>query len=417
MLKRIILIGFVLFAFLAAAGCNKASKVNKSHDLTRPWQLTEFFIYAGWPLEVDCPDDEALVKALADAGFNVIMWDSSKLELCRKYNLKLMIDHGQKGWDPPGDSRWANRWREYMKKVGPLTPEMAAGHVGDDDVWGYHIFDEPRAEQFGDMAEQQTVLNEADPTHPVYINLLSGGGDYLAGFMETVKPNVLSYDFYQWWWGREGHFTNLEQYRAAALSAGIPLFCWVEINANKNAERGGGKPPPDNVVKLRQSVYTNLAYGVKGVEWFTTPTMFDHGTANINSCGRDVVAINAELKKIGPVLVKLKSTDVFHSPPVPAHTRQLPADFWIKTETKDLVLGFFKDNDNIKHNYLLIANKSIEQKLQVVLEFTLPISKVRKFHKLKGKWKTLPIYKTKGVKSVRFFLLPGDGELLKIYRK
>ncbi len=408
---------FVILALTLFIGCTDELKYKNSSDSSKGWKLDEFFIYAGWPLEVDCPDDEALIKALADLDYNVIMWDSSKLELCKKYNLKLMIDHGQKGWDPPGDSRWAQRWREYMKKVGPLTPEMAASHIGDDDVWGYSIFDEPKTEQYEDMRAQQVVFNEADPTHPAYINLFSGGGDYLAKFMETVQPNILSYDFYQWWWGREGHFTNLEQYRAAALAADIPLFCWVEINANKDSERGGGPPPADNVIKLRQSVYTNLAYGVKGIEWFTTPNIFEHGTANVTSAGKDVGVINKELKKIGPELVKLQSTEVFHTEPVPAGTKKLPANHWAQSETEDIVLGFFKEKNKTRPDYIMAANKSIENESSVLLKFTQPVSKVKKFDKIKGKWKTLSITKTADAKTVTLLLPAGDADLLKIYRK
>ena len=164
----------VLFVFVLG-GCFGEVKRTGSGESEKSWELEEFFIFAGWPLEVDCPDDEALIKALAKLDHNAIMWDTSKLELCKKYNLKLVIDHGQGDWEPPGDSRWAQRWRDYLKRVEPLTAEIAAGFIGNDDVWGYIVYDEPREEQFEDMRAQQVVLNEADPTHPAYINLHSWG--------------------------------------------------------------------------------------------------------------------------------------------------------------------------------------------------------------------------------------------------
>lgn len=406
-----IVVGFLVVLFVV--GCSDERR--RSVDAAKQWELKEFFVFAGWPHEIDCPDDEAIVKAVADLDYNVIMWDSSKLELCKKYGLKLMIDHGQKGWDPPGDSRWAVRWREYMERVGPLTPEMAASHIGDDNVWGYHIYDEPPVEKFDDMRAQQVVLNEADPSHPAYINLFSGGGDYLDQYMETVKPNFVSFDYYQWWWGNEGHYSNLEQYRAAALKADVPLFSWVEINANKDSERGEGDPPDDNLIKLRQSVYTNLAYGVKGIQWFTTPNVFEHGTANVTPEGKDVGVINKELKKIGPVLVKLRSTEVYHSLPVQEHTKQLPDDHWVETEAQGLVLGFFKDDDHAKSDYLLVANKNFEKERWVTLNFDRPVKKVRKFDKIKGKWKTLKLQRHTIRKSIKFILEPGDGDLFRIY--
>ena len=91
----------------------------------RRWELSEFLVFLGWPLEVDCPDDAALIKAAAEADFNVIMWDVGKLPLCHRYGLKLMVHHGDRGWEPEGDDEWSTRWREYMRTVGPFTPETA----------------------------------------------------------------------------------------------------------------------------------------------------------------------------------------------------------------------------------------------------------------------------------------------------
>lgn len=378
------------------------------------WQLSEFFIFAGWPLEVDCPDDEGLIRELARAGFNVIMWDIGKLPLCRKYGLRLMVDHGPKGWEPPGEGRWARRWREYMRKVGTFTPDMATEFKEDPTVWGYQIQDEPTAEQFSDMVVQLKNLNNADPNHPAYINLLSGGGDYLEAFMEVVHPNLLSYDYYQWWWGRDGHFTNLEQYRNAALKADIPLFCWVEINANPDTERGTGAPPEDNSAKLRQSVYTSLAYGVKGVEWFTTPYLFEHGTAKLTPVAADVIAINAELKNLGPELIQLESKEVFHTGPLAADTNLLPVAFPVQTQTGELLLGVFDKASDEKAGYLMVVNRSIEEEKIADIRIARPMTSVEMLSKRSGQWNPIDIKKQDVGHSVAISLSPGDGELLRI---
>ena len=59
------------------------------------WELDEFLVYMGWPGEVECPDDEALARAMSEAGINTVMWDLPKLELCRKYGLRLSVYHGE----------------------------------------------------------------------------------------------------------------------------------------------------------------------------------------------------------------------------------------------------------------------------------------------------------------------------------
>ena len=63
--------------------------------------------------------------------------------------------------------------------------------------------------------------------------------------MKTVKPNILSYDYYQYWWGKDGHFTKLEQYGKAAKDASVPLFLYTEVNTSPYGHiRRPEKHPP-----------------------------------------------------------------------------------------------------------------------------------------------------------------------------
>ncbi len=190
------------------------------------WEMSEFMIFMGWPYlgHVGWPDwpkdelspeqSEALAKAMAQADFNSTMWPVDKLELCRKYGLKLMVEGA--------------------------SPEMASRLSGDPTVWGYYITDEPwGTDKFPAFADTIKAFHQADPNHPAYINLLSRAGDYLSSFINTVQPEILSYDLYQWWYGHyyqwyygcESHFLKLEQHRDAALAAGIPLIFWIEVTA------------------------------------------------------------------------------------------------------------------------------------------------------------------------------------------
>jgi len=362
-------------------GANYIAFTAKHGDGFCMWQMTEFMI-SFW----GGPEDEASAKLMAEAGFNVVMCQSDKLELCRKYGLKAMLF----------DS----------------STELAFQLTEDTAVWGYYILDEPgSAEEFEELSLRVKAFRKADPNHPAYINLLSSGGDYLDDFMKTVRPDILSYDYYQWWWGSEAHFPKLEEYRAAALTTKTPLICWIEANADRNAEYNTPGYLPDNMVKLRQSVYTSLAYGIKGIQWFVGSLIFERdeatGTFKLTQAGKDVASINAELKRLGPILVQLGSTDVFHTRPLPSETRELPADYWIQTETPDLVLGMFQDD--MKSDFILVVNRNYRQERQVVLRFLRPVLLVEKFDKQTGKWTTLPLDKV-----VKLVLGPADGELLKV---
>src|SRR4030095_6795415 len=106
---------------------------------------------------------------------------------------------------------------------------------------------------------------------------------------------------------------KLEQFREAALAAHVPLAACLEVSANPAVERGDTTYLPDKLRKLKQSIYTTLAYGAKGIEWFSAQMLFEPKSANLTPAGRDVAILNREVQRIGSVLVKLRSIDVFHT--------------------------------------------------------------------------------------------------------
>jgi len=381
------------------------------------YELDEFMISLGWPTEVECPDDDALARAMAEAGINTVMWDLPKLELCREYGLRLSVYHGEVVSEGAVSEEQLAAWQSqpaWPKGVPPLTTSLIQSILGDPAIWGYHIFDEPTEEQFPFYAKAVAEFHEADPRRPAYINLYSSGGDYLSRFMDVVQPRILSYDYYQWWWGRERHFQCLKEYRRAALQAGIPLVCWVEVNAGEAEQDSAALPPEDNAQKLRQSVYTSLAYGVKGIEWFTASILFRHGTAELQLCGADVAALNAELAHLGPVLVNLRSTDVFHTEPVAAGCRPIPEGYGIRSDTPGLVVGIFEPRDDDEFDYILVANRSIEERRDVRLRLDRRPSKVIKLRKTDGRRVRVPIRRVGEGSELRLSLAPGDGELLRL---
>lgn len=383
---------------LSTVACAQTAALRAPVAQDRPassWALDEFMIYAGWPSGVQAPDDEALLKTLADAGFTSVMWDSGKLEMCRRLGLKVVVTD--------------------------ITPELAPTVSGHPALWGYHILDEPRLAQFDSMATLVEAFRRADPTHPGYVNMYSWGSDFLRVYMEKVRPMLLSYDWYQWWWGTEMHYSRLEQYREAALLAGVPLICWQEVNSNPYVEWGGPDRscPADNLDRLRLSVYTSLAYGVKGIEWFTSSLMFDRGTANLNACGRDVAVINAELRKLGPELVGLRSVNVYHTAPLPRGTREAPPDHWFQLTGEEggsgLLFGTFVDSTET--DYVFVVNRDYRQSQQadVVIQKKwrdVPkVDSVERFDLDTGSWVAF-----RGRSWFSFHIPPAQGVLLRIRR-
>lgn len=342
-----------------AAGVRGADSAN-----TRTWTMKEFMI-SHWGLPTD---DQGLKLFLGDH-INTVIAVAEQVEFCRKHGLKVLL---------------------------AAPPEKAAAYLGDPILWGYFIIDEPARKNipYSTLVSRFRKHHRLDPTRPAYINL--NRMDDVDKFVRMFEPRVLSYDYYQWWEGPEEFFPLLERFRRAAVAADIPLICWVEAVVVHY-----GPIPADNEAKIRHSVYCSLAYGVKGIQWWAW--------RNFN---RDAGDINAELKWLGPVLVKLRSVDVFHTAPLPDTTRAIPKDHWVRSPTKQLVLGLLQDEHNC--DFILLANRDYKQSQDAVLRFTRPVGRVKKMDKRTGEWVALDVTKEKGAQEVKVHLPAGDGALLKI---
>lgn len=337
--------------------------------------LPEFLIFT-YGVELN----EANVKALAEMGFNTVHGPVDKLNVCRKYGLKIMIPS-------PG-------------------PDVARGLRGVPDVWGYDLMDEPISlAQLREAAKLVRLYREADPTHVTFVNLNQKAGRWIDLFVDMVQPDFLSYDEYPWWYGgiyewftgQQAQFVKLEQHRDAARAAGLHLTVWREVNTQRNVP---GTPdrnwvtPPDNAAKIRQNIYTTLVYGAKGILWFTGQLLFDKQSGEINETGRQVAAINHELRLLGPVLFPLQSVGVFHTNPVPDGSRRVSPDHWVQPVGEELVLGTFRDPQKREVEYVMVANKNWRSSCKARLQFRLfleEVAAVELFDKRGGGWRPLVV--------------------------
>jgi hypothetical protein len=244
--------------------------------------------------------------------------------------------------------------------------------------------------------------------------------------MDVVQPEILSFDYYQWWWGSDRYFEKLEQFREAAVLAGVPLGSCIEVTANPGVEWGDNTYLPDNARKLRQSVYTNLAYGVKMIEWFSSDILFEPESTRLTPAGKDVAALNAEIKALSPILAKLQSVGVYHTPPLAPGTREAPKEHWVRLigeQTKaGLVMGMFLDEEG--GDYLMVTNRDYHRSQSVVVRLQSKWLGIAPWHKPKvysyavekldkrtGEWTTISASSFVGF---TFVIGPAEGELFRI---
>ena len=231
----------------------------------------EFPILAWYSLQDDLSKERFM--ELADAGFNISFsyaTDSIVPQMRRAIKsikgtgVKLLI---------PFRGPWVN-----------LTP-IVANFRDDADLWGWYVADEPSYDQFDEVKRFVDRIRALDSTHPFYINLLptyapiSSFADasyeqYVTKYVKMFSPPFLSFDHYPITSNgvRKDFYKNLDIISAVANQNGIPFWAFA-----CSVKYSGGVPAP-KLEHIKLEVYSALAFGAQGIEYFTyTIPRNEHG--------------------------------------------------------------------------------------------------------------------------------------------
>jgi hypothetical protein len=239
-------------------------------------------------------------------------------------------------------------------------------------VFGYHLLDEPEAKLFPLIAKWVKAFHAEAPDAIIYTNLLPRYGpnpgpggpfeQYLSSFMKTVHPKAFSYDHYALFEDgslRDAYFPNLETARKVSLESGIPFWHIVLGNAHFNYAE-----PTEATCRFQ--AYTSLAYGARGIGWFTYQarergnyrrSAIDHYGRRTDTFGyiRDA---NLQMHRLAPTLSSMKSINVFHHPPAEGMSEISSSHFLEGLEGKGpFLIGEFEGKDQRKA--VLIVNKGL----------------------------------------------------------
>lgn len=264
---------------------------------------------------VDPPMDgqaEARYAQIADANFTLVIGGfgasdpetvTRQLALCETYGLKAIVS---------------------------LRDVAAAELPAPEACWGYSIKDEPNTSEFAALREQVDEIRKDRPGKLAYINLFPNYAntqqlgaesydEHVRRFVEEVDTDVLSMDHYPAMRpdadSRASYCANLAVMRKYALQKTIPFW-----NFFNTMPFGPHFDPTE--AQLRWQINASLAYGAKGVLYFCYYTPqggeFPKGGAVISRDDRptrhyaQAKRINTRLKGLGPTLMHLTSTGVYH---------------------------------------------------------------------------------------------------------
>jgi len=381
---------------------------------------TEEFLISYWQ---GPPPNEEQFAEIAEANFNVAMCGGGKraLDLAEKNGLKLLLQ----------DRRITARnfQQEGFEKN---LDAVVADYADHPALWGYFVTDEPNAAQFENLGAINRHLLKKDPKHIPFINLFPtyasqeqlGNPTYeehVSSFIQTVHPRLLSYDHYALVGDglRPDYFENMDIIRRQALKHGIP-FNFILLSVPHFSYRN----PTE--ADLRWQVNTALAYGARGIMYFTYSSLPDDehykgwGDAIIARDGsrtakyEHVKRINGELKRLAPTLVRLTSTAVYHTPPLPRGTTPIPGgDLVVHVQGGEFVVGHFRSEQG--ERYTMFVNRSPRVAADAVIAFS-PEVRLEELDRTTGKEQPIALRKETSGLLWEVHFEPGQGRLLKVSR-
>jgi hypothetical protein len=342
--------------------------------------------HADWPK--DAKHWDTMAKFVADHGFNVVEAGPEVLDVCRKHGLMVRLGGDQE------------------------TLNLAQKLRGDPAVFGYFISDRRRRSSFPYFAEVARVFERADPTHPtIYIN--RAAWNEFGDFAKEVKPMLLDFYHYHAMPRRhpERYYLYLLMFRGLGEEHGVPVMRCTSSSS-----------PP---AVLRQTIYTSLAYGVKGFH-FWVPWVFGHAKDNDgNAVLKDgklqmhvtlphLTDIAKEVRSMSPVLTDCRSIAMYHTDPLPISGSKAPKDAWCQPSGSHLLVGVFEHEK--EGDFLLVTNRHSGAKQAATLSLDATVTAIEKMNKKSGEWEKMALAADGDKQTAKLELAEGDGELLKVQR-
>ena len=219
------------------------------------------------------------------------------------------------------------------------STESAVALIKDHPaLYAYHLKDEPDTSDFVWLSDLSGKIEDLDPLHPCYINLLPnwawGVEEYsnkLEMFASEFDMPFYSFDNYpvvevdgsvqirpDW-------YRNLEEFSAMARKHGKPFWGFALAKAHSISD-----PWPDTVYpeptlgQLRLQVFSNLLYGAQAIQYFNFTGIVDPVTCQKLPAYDLVRQVNSEIKACYSVFAGCSVLGVWHvGESIPCGTKPL----------------------------------------------------------------------------------------------
>lgn len=247
---------------------------------------------------------------------------------------------------------------------------------------GYFIRDEPPVSMIPSLSNFINTIRSVDNSRFCYVNLLPlyatsvGMGtdsylDYVKRYSDELPLEFISFDFYpivgnliQYGW-----YKNLEIIRNESIRTGKPFWAFGLTTSHNEY-------PIPTLDHLRLQVFSNLAYGAKGIQyytyWTTTSPNFLYTSGPIEKDGKKTAVydylktVNTEINRLAYIFLSTKVTDVSHYGNLPDGTKSFTKrPFFVTSlniEGESAIISEMK-NDTV--SYIMIQNNSLNNPIAI----------------------------------------------------
>lgn len=363
------------------------------------------------------PGDPNILKEMAECRINVAGFVAPEhLNFVEEAGLKAFVID-------PRSSRYD--FRNVDPDNANKNAESLTEEVGNHPALiGYYLKDEPCADEFNGLAIVSEAFIERTPNKIPYINLYPNYAnrqqlgtetywEHVESYINIVNPPIISYDHYALMEKealREGYFSNLELIRWASIKYRRPFWNVVLSTAHFNYREV-------TEADIRFQVFTTLAYGGKGISYFTyfAPLSGNCRMSPIDHFGRRTQTwsylqrVNSMIETLAPTIMELTSIGVYHVGNVPQGCSPLPGNTLVRAiqGNGDFVIGEFVHTDG--SNYIMIVNKDFQYSVSFRLSLNDPNSRIQRVSSYSGHFEDLV--------DEGDWLAPGQGVLLHVIPK
>ncbi len=344
---------------------------NLDYTLYRSFQITNKIPILAW---LGVPENYTSIERfleMKDAGININYSNYTHadslhiaLDIAQQLDMKILI-------------RCPELYSDTEATVKRFINHPANG--------GYFLYDEPFPSRFEELKLLESKIEAIDSTRFCYINLFpsvsspdlyspSDYTNYVRTLLNEVPVKILSFDYYPILSNgiRLSWYQNLEIIRSEAVNSGIPFWAFALTTAHNNYVI------PD-LSHLRLQVYSNLAYGAKGIQYFTYWTQisnkwnFHNGPIETDGSKTEVYdylkQINEELQVYSDIFLSSKVTNVNHYGTIPQGTTKFSKKpYYVESIKINGGNALLSELQNSLNNFYMIQNTTIDKEIGITIK-------------------------------------------------